>query len=179
MPSQWCLLPTYVFMTATCPALLKIFPCKNMTKYVENHKLSYYLAGYQTKTKKEQGESFALAFASFARHLDEDDSSSKTKYSLGLERLGAAVHGHTKGEVIGSQLAAHLLNGRDVFSFSHCFTNIPIKQALAFLNNLPIKTTLSTGASLSASTFDYAFRLTHWKICLGGISSSSKYSWLT
>ncbi len=69
-----------------------------------------------------------------------------------------AGRGSTKGETVGAPLAAYCLRGNEIFQMSHQTANLPLSQAIAFLNKEPLYASISRSGTISASIFQYVFR---------------------
>ena len=147
-----------IYMSPATLETLLIFMCNTNIQYVHDHMLSYYFAGYQTKTNKTNAASFATMATAFSRHYDRNKNEKGTMGD-GLGRLVSCCRAHTSDEVIGAPMAGYLLLGGDTYVFSHGFERISWLQGLAFLQGEPIYTTYKTqGGAPTAAAIDYRYR---------------------
>lgn len=64
----------------------------------------------------------------------------------------------TNGDSIGAPLCAFAARGNRIFAMSHSTSNVPLAQAIAFLNGDPISVTISRKGSVFATIYDYVYR---------------------
>ena len=160
----------YMYLTAGNIDLAHSFMCNLNVSYIKNSLLSLYLAGYQTKVSKENSNAIKKALGNALRHFhrsrqnEDAGGEPRAAFSEGLGRVCSALRGHTGDEAVGAQMAAFLLQGRNVFEYSHDFAYLPLAQGLAFLYGHGISTSFSVSTRSGERSFrvpgvfDYVYR---------------------
>jgi hypothetical protein len=82
----------------------------------------------------------------------------RTDYSRGVGHLLSGVRARSGDEVIPSQMAAFLILGGHVYSYSDEFAPLPVAQSVAFLKGQPYTARVLRRGRLSATINDYAHR---------------------
>lgn len=78
--------------------------------------------------------------------------------SLGFGRLLSGARSATNGDSVGAPLCAFAARGNKIFTMSHPTANVPLAQAIAYLNGFPITVSMTRNGVLYATIYDYIFR---------------------
>ena len=158
--------PACIYISSYCKALLEIFRCNTYLSFVNDHRLSFYLAAYSSKHNREESVALAGAMSALLKYHVRTSASethaTRSDFSKGLGRLCSALRGHTGDEIVAGQMGAHLLLGNDIFNFSHEFTSLPLKQTLAMLNGEEVSGTILPTGVMSNTSMDYFYRPDHY-----------------
>jgi hypothetical protein len=150
--------------------------------------MSLYLGMYLTKSKRESSDSTSDVIAAIVKYVNRRAVSSvagdqnntpganlpssvipssagnlavpanRDAFRSGLGLMQCAVRGRTAGEAVGAQMAAYLVLGGHCFEFSHEFTVLPLRQALALLKGEQIHASIGPNGKLFVTYNDYRFR---------------------
>ena len=82
----------------------------------------------------------------------------RSEFSKGLGKLCSAVHAQTGDEIIGGQMAAHLLCGGHIFNFSHQFATIAPMSGVGVLQEDEIQGNLLANGKFANGALDYFYR---------------------
>jgi len=166
----------FLFLTDCNVYALAIFNCNNCTRYVENQKVSLYYGAYASKHNTENEKALAemlraleayelkvddRKLAAEIQARDEDDSMEiepPSESSVGLGRLLSAARAATNGETVGALLAAFAARGNSLFAMSHSTVVLPLTQAVAYLQALPIQTSINQKGQVFSVIYDYVYR---------------------
>ena len=148
----------FVYISSTNLELGAIFQCNSHVKYVHSFDVGCYINNYYLKSNKEGLDSFQEGYNNVLRHIDTHQSTDRTEYSLGLGRLISAVKGHTRGEIICSQMAAWLLAGHKPFETSHKVVPLCVNQGIAFLKGERLLGKVISKGIILSSVHHYIYR---------------------
>lgn len=135
--------------------------CNNFVQYVKDFKIAYYYGAYQTKSKKQNAGSLAAVVQAATRYITRRPGDTRPAYARGLGLMMACIMSHTRGEIVGSPLAAYLLLGNNIFDYSHPIVRLPLSQGKSWLLNkaTPLRISIATtGALRNGTVLDYVHR---------------------
>lgn len=178
--------PVFMFLTDCNPVVLSAFKCNNCVRYVQDQKVSLYYGAYASKHNSENEKALTELMRSLTvyekrqnglRNLAiENESQDKTieeheepssnnagrlprsESSFGLGRLLSGARASTKGETVGAPLAAFAARNNKIFEMSHLTAMLPLNQAKAYLQDKPLRSSISKQGVVLATIYDYVFR---------------------
>jgi hypothetical protein len=150
----------FVYLTKGNGGVCQMMWCNHHLNYVYDQRVNYYWAAYATKPKNQETNArTAECLDGLQRFLDRTaDESDRSDFSRGIGMVMSGVYHKTKSDSVGAPLCAHLVNGRNVFEFSHKFETLPVKQGVAYLDGEAIESRVCYGRAMVPSILNYVFR---------------------
>ena len=174
--------PVFMFLTDCNQVVLSAFNCNNCVRYVQDQKVSLYYGAYASKHNNENEKALTELMRSLTIYekrqnarqnvstekVAEDKNevinensqkcTSRSDASFGLGRLLSGARASTNGETVGAPLAAFAARGNKIFEMSHETAVLPLNQAKAYLEDKPLRASISKQGIVLATVYDYVFR---------------------